>query len=210
MEKQLTNKWKEHIRKMVEYSKKANKLKDELDEYLISKGFTSEIYETTMFEDSIIDCMIQQGDWEDLIDEIELEMNELRDEKFEIIAQERIRQNQKHNIQNIDEGLNGWLSPLGIFYQCSQFDFDNYYRTLLLLIKENKYGDLVEEDLLYDNGWINFISSKRNNEEYVFFKPMGNLNLRVTTEQVEFINQNFNDLTSEQQAMAKVIITDYI
>jgi len=94
--KQLPNKWKEHIRKMVEYSQKANKLRQELDIYLVEKGFVDDdIYETTIFEDSIVDVMEHTGEWENLIQEIENGMNGIRDEENEKYIQERMKMNNK-------------------------------------------------------------------------------------------------------------------
>jgi len=92
--KQLPNKWKEHIRKMVEYSQKANKLRQELETYLTEKGFADEdVYETTIFEDSIIDVMDYSGDWESLIQEIENGLNGIRDEENEKFIEERMKRN---------------------------------------------------------------------------------------------------------------------
>jgi hypothetical protein len=211
--KQLPNKWKEHIRKMVEYNKKAEKLRQELEQYLISYGFSDDRTVTGCeFEDAIIDTN-QSGDWENLIVMIEDAMNGILDNKLNKIVEERIKENRTKETQSnntdINIGINGWLSPEGKFYNCNQENFDEYYKVLSFIVKEYKYDTLVDEDILYDNGWISFIHSYKNMQDFVFFKPIGNMSLNVTPQQVQYINSIYNNLTDNQKEMVNVIIEDY-
>jgi len=93
--KELPSKWKELIRKMVEYAQKSNKLKLELEEFLNKPEFKCEEYDSNMFEDSIIDAMQYTGDWQDLINEIEDQMNGIRNDKIETSMEKRIQSNKK-------------------------------------------------------------------------------------------------------------------
>lgn len=75
MARVLPQKWKNHINKMCEYAKKSEEMRKELEEYLISKGFEGDMYDSGCdFEDSIIDSM-QNGDSKGLIVEIEHALN---------------------------------------------------------------------------------------------------------------------------------------
>jgi hypothetical protein len=75
-QKELPKKWREHIRKMVEYSRKSNQMRIELEDYLIKVGLSSDqAANGCSVEDSIIDTTTQTYDWKGLIESIEDELN---------------------------------------------------------------------------------------------------------------------------------------
>lgn len=86
--KELSNKWRENIRKMVEYAQRSHQLQEELVEYL-NKHVDNETVESLI--DYIIDTNQQTGDYSDLITTVEYALNGTLDEKIEEVMEERMR-----------------------------------------------------------------------------------------------------------------------
>lgn len=91
LRKELPQKWKEHVRKMTEYAQKSNQMIVELQDYLIKKGLTNDTFESNCaFEDNIIDTTQHSYNWESLVHDIELALNDEYADYIEQITEERI------------------------------------------------------------------------------------------------------------------------
>lgn len=125
---------------------------------------------------------------------------------------------QKEKTKAEDKGLSGWLSPQGEFIPV---DYGNHDKIARQLEGSNLVSSIIDiegnqklahgERLLELLGYIKFVYRSVGvniRESYVFFPHQFGYRGNITDEQIEWIEENYNNMSEYQQAYCSDFLYD--